>query len=159
MRLEALFLTTEGREEVRDLLFNFDGRITRANWWLAGLAQINLGFVVMLIFGLFGWLPSLAFCFLLIGYILILNVSIAVGRKRLHDRDKSAWRLLIFYGGPTVLEAVRWWTGRSGGALDFLSLVLFAWAIVELGFLRGVAGPNKYGPDPLAPSSQHAAST
>jgi len=29
------------------------------------------------------------------------------------------------------------------------SLALWVWAIVELGFLRGTKGPNRYGPDPL----------
>jgi uncharacterized membrane protein YhaH (DUF805 family) len=30
------------------------------------------------------------------------------------------------------------------------SLAISIWAFVELGCLRGTAGPNKYGPDPLA---------
>jgi uncharacterized membrane protein YhaH (DUF805 family) len=28
-------------------------------------------------------------------------------------------------------------------------LALAVWGIVELGFLRGTAGPNQFGPDPL----------
>ena len=32
-----------------------------------------------------------------------------------------------------------------------MSFAITVWAIVELGFLRGTLGPNRYGPDPLAP--------
>ena len=37
--------------------------------------------------------------------IVILISSIAVGAKRLHDRNKSAWYLLLFYFVPGVLAA------------------------------------------------------
>lgn len=30
------------------------------------------------------------------------------------------------------------------------SLAISIWALVELGFLRGTVGANRYGPDPLA---------
>jgi uncharacterized membrane protein YhaH (DUF805 family) len=30
-----------------------------------------------------------------------------------------------------------------------VSFAITIWAIVELGFLRGTIGPNRYGPDPL----------
>ncbi len=40
--------------------------------------------------------------------------------------------------------------GRSGNFAWLLFVpVLFLWPIVELLFLRGTVGPNKYGPDPL----------
>jgi uncharacterized membrane protein YhaH (DUF805 family) len=72
-----------------------------------------------------------------------------VGIKRLHDRDKSGWWLLVFYVLPGVLNTI----GESLAAGWIFSLASFAvsiWALVELGFLRGTAGPNRYGPDPLA---------
>jgi uncharacterized membrane protein YhaH (DUF805 family) len=38
----------------------------------------------------------------------------------------------------------------AGGLIFSLaSLAVSLWALVELGFLRGTAGPNRYGPDPL----------
>ena len=50
----------------------------------------------------------------------------AIAVKRLHDRNKSArWLILLFV--PIV------------GAL---------WMLVELGFLRGTRGINKWGDDP-----------
>jgi uncharacterized membrane protein YhaH (DUF805 family) len=28
--------------------------------------------------------------------------------------------------------------------------VLMLWLVIEIGFLKGTQGPNRYGPDPLA---------
>jgi uncharacterized membrane protein YhaH (DUF805 family) len=53
--------------------------------------------------------------------------SLAVQAKRWHDRDKSAFWLLI----------------------NFIPFVGPIWAIIENGFLPGTHGPNRYGPDPL----------
>ena len=79
--------------------------------------------------------------------------------RRLHDRDKSAWFLILFFGVPSVLQAIRRHDGGaftlylfSGGFSSFLDIVCLAisiWMIVELGCLRGSVGANRYGPDPL----------
>ncbi|WP_456618345.1 MULTISPECIES: DUF805 domain-containing protein [unclassified Bradyrhizobium] len=79
--------------------------------------------------------------------------AIAVGRKRLHDRNKSGWWLLLFYLGPAVCHYV----GQMSDLdviLDAASFGLTAWAIVELGVLPGTVGSNKYGPDPRDPHVQ-----
>jgi uncharacterized membrane protein YhaH (DUF805 family) len=76
--------------------------------------------------------------------------------RRLHDRGKSAWWLVMFYLAPGVLgqfaEAV-WIGGAAGMVLHYmLALSAFAltiWGFVEIGCLRGTAGANAYGPDPL----------
>jgi uncharacterized membrane protein YhaH (DUF805 family) len=39
----------------------------------------------------------------------------------------------------------------GGIILHLVSFAITIWAIVELGFLRGTIGPNRYGPDPLPP--------
>lgn len=56
--------------------------------------------------------------------------SIAIGVRRLHDTDHSGWWLLIVFI-PLV------------GAL-----VLLYWFVI-----RGTAGTNRFGSDPLGPSS------
>jgi uncharacterized membrane protein YhaH (DUF805 family) len=33
--------------------------------------------------------------------------------------------------------------------LDVIIAVIFLWFLVELGFLKGTQGRNRYGPDPL----------
>ena len=75
----------------------------------------------------------------------------AVGIKRLHDRDKSGWWLAAFYLVPPLLDGVGRTTGLSA-IFGLASIAVSIWAIVELGFLRGATGPNQYGPDPLAVS-------
>jgi uncharacterized membrane protein YhaH (DUF805 family) len=74
--------------------------------------------------------------------------GVMIGIKRLHDRDKSGWWLLVFFLLPAVLSGL----GTTIGFAILFSLASLAvsiWGVVELGFLRGSAGPNQYGPDPL----------
>ncbi len=51
----------------------------------------------------------------------------AINVKRWHDRDKSAWWLLI----------------------ELIPLIGSIWAFIELGCLKGIYGKNRFGPDPL----------
>jgi len=37
-----------------------------------------------------------------------------------------------------------------------LGLLLWIWALVELGFMKGTQGPNRYGPDPRGASQADA---
>jgi uncharacterized membrane protein YhaH (DUF805 family) len=60
--------------------------------------------------------------------LLILWPSICIYAKRWHDRDKSGWWSLIM----------------------FIPIIGGIWLLVELGFLRGTDGPNRFGPDPTA---------
>lgn len=74
--------------------------------------------------------------------------------KRLHDRNKSGWWIVPFYIAPPLLQ-------RLWDLLDnpYLALVVSAlafglsvWCFVELFCLSGARGPNRFGPDPLAPA-------
>jgi uncharacterized membrane protein YhaH (DUF805 family) len=77
--------------------------------------------------------------------------AFAVGVKRLHDRDKSGWWVLLFLLAPSVLGSIANTSEQPlvGFVLGLASFVISIWALVELGFLRGTVGPNRYGPDPL----------
>ncbi len=59
--------------------------------------------------------------------LLMLWPALAVGIKRSHDRNRSAWFLLI----------------------GFIPIVGAIWLLVELAFLRGTVGANRFGPDPV----------
>ena len=83
--------------------------------------------------------------------ILCIYVGVAISAKRLHDRDKSAWWLLLYYLVPGVLN------GLAQDSYEGMNLVLnlighgiSLWALIDLGFLRGTPGDNQYGSDPLA---------
>jgi uncharacterized membrane protein YhaH (DUF805 family) len=134
------------------LLFSFRGRINRAIYWLTTLALlailIALAFVAIMSGG-FGALIVL----LLISYIPLLWIGLAIGAKRLHDPDKSAWWLLVFYVLPSVLQGIAEQAGGIGFVFNLAGAAIAIWGIVELGFLRGTDGPNQYGPDPLQPAA------
>ena len=84
--------------------------------------------------------------------------SLALAAKRLHDRDKSAWWLLLFYLVPAVLDATAQALGEATGALvlTLLGAAISIWAMIELGFLKGTQGPNRFGPDPLGATQADA---
>jgi uncharacterized membrane protein YhaH (DUF805 family) len=92
-----------------------------------------------------------AFFVYLCADLLVLFAGFAVSIKRLHDRDKSAWWLLLFYLVPAILQAIAYDSGaiEVRVILGLACFFIFICCLVELGFLRGTAGPNFYGPDRL----------
>ena len=142
------------------LLFGFQGRINRGKYWLAALIYFIIGLVMATI----GYFAEEAPAFQILNAVVSIGVlisSIAVGIKRLHDRDKSGWWLLLFYLVPSLLwgiGAVVFFYGVGaeaaggmigGGVLFALGFTVLIWAFIELGCLRGTLGPNRFGPDPL----------
>jgi uncharacterized membrane protein YhaH (DUF805 family) len=137
-----------GTGSLLNVWFGFSGRLNRAKYWL--VVVVNL--VVLIVLGVAGYVADTSLIWgILVLAVLVLAVSgLAIGVKRLHDREKSAWWLLLFYLGPSVLSAVGGLFGDAGAILFGLaSLALSIWTLVELGCLRGTDGPNRYGPDPL----------
>jgi uncharacterized membrane protein YhaH (DUF805 family) len=129
---------------MQGLLFSFDGRVNRAKFWLVVIAT---DIVLFVLFGILaavtgvsmdmpadGSMPSFGGAGLvggLIGLLLVVLavwIGLAMGVKRYHDRNKSGWWVLI-----ALVPVI-------GGL----------WYLIECGFLRGTAGPNQYGADPLA---------
>ena len=122
-----------------NLLFGFQGRTNRAKFWLVALALLVIEAIVLGVIGgqaamsddpqqALASLGPVAGIVLVIFGLAVTWITIAVGIKRFHDRNKSGvWVLIIFV--PVI-----------GGL----------WYLIECGFLRGTPGPNNYGPDPLA---------
>ena len=178
-------------------LFGFSGRINRAKQWAILLVGLTFEFLVVVAFSLIvgfatvgGWFDQhmslktilalrqvqafgLTLCVL---YLLMLFISVAVGTKRLHDRDKSAWWLLLYYLLPLILSVPTFGqviyvtqhldafvkAAQAGAAEPMLqtplstiasgaSSIISLIAFVELFCLPGTSGDNRYGPDPLAP--------
>jgi uncharacterized membrane protein YhaH (DUF805 family) len=123
---------------MQSLLFSFQGRINRAKFWLV---HVVMWVVVLVVFGAIlgsaavssdpqAALQSVGVVgglILLVVYILALWIGLAIAAKRWHDRNKSAWWILIVFV-PAV-----------GGL----------WYLIECGFLKGTTGANKFGSDPL----------
>jgi uncharacterized membrane protein YhaH (DUF805 family) len=68
--------------------------------------------------------------------------------------------LVTFYLVPGMLghfAKTPWLAGATGtapqGILALASFALSIWGFVEIGCLPGTAGPNRYGPNPVAKSS------
>jgi len=138
------------------LLFSFQGRLNRKPYWTV-VITVTVVFILLLLLALaalreYGleFLP-VTIAILVLLYIPLIWIGLALGAKRLHDRDKSAWWLLVFYALPTILSTA---ADRMEEAEFFLlhavSFGISVWAFVELGCLRGTVGPNRYGPDPLS---------
>ena len=140
------------------LLFSFQGRLNRKPYWMTIIAITVIVLVVLLIALAMARehrfeFAGVTMAVLVILYIPLVWIGLAIGAKRLHDRDKSAWWLVVFYAIPAILSAAADQTEDS--TLVILHLISFAitvWAFVELGCLRGTIGPNRYGPDPLSPA-------
>jgi len=136
------------------LLFSFQGRINRAKYWLAILIYFIIGIVI----GIVGFLSgrNLGFqIFHVVVEIVFFISGLAVGAKRLHDHEKSAWWLLLFNFAPAafiIFGVVIGISSRSWAAMGIFGLAALAigiWSFVLLGCLRGTVGPNDYGADPV----------
>ncbi len=150
-----------------ELLFGFRGRVGRGGFWLAaaiwfGVLALAVGIVLSK--GTY----AAAVGAMILAYLPVLVSAVAVGMKRLHDRDKSAWWLLPFYGAPLATPTLVALVTDLGGAgiagvamalsaFGYAALAVALWATVELGMLRGTVGANRHGPDPVAPRPESAA--
>ncbi len=111
----------------------FNGRSSRSEYWWWALF-VAIGYFALLVLAGFGVNPKSGmnpiFVVPLVLWILALIVpALAISVRRLHDRDKSGWWLLISFI-PIV--------GGIG------SIILLIW---YLG--RGTEGPNRFGDNPL----------
>jgi uncharacterized membrane protein YhaH (DUF805 family) len=137
----------------KHFLFSFNGRINRAKYWLSVVLNIVVLLVAAWVVGQIietGSDPILLLVIVLGVYLLVIYVSVAIGVKRLHDRNKSGWWLLFYYLAPSSLGAAAQTDEQSSAVVLYLAASgIWLWALIELGCLRGTIGPNRYGPDPL----------
>jgi uncharacterized membrane protein YhaH (DUF805 family) len=139
------------------LLFSFQGRLNRKPFLITNIAiGVITTPLILLALGMAGELaPVMAgeppsTLFNLACAIPTILFGLAIGAKRLHDRDKSAWWLVVLYAIPQILStASNWMEGVGFFILSLINMAIIVWAFVELVCLRGTPGPNRYGPDPL----------
>ena len=140
-----------------NLFISPSGRINRAKFWIVVLSCVVFFIAVIGVTMAVSSSLDTMFRTALIAYIPMIYVGVVSAIKRLHDRNKTGWWVVLFYGAPLVLPLVA--AVLPGGAetsvglllLQLVSLIISIWALVELGCLKGTIGQNKYGPDPLAP--------
>lgn len=120
-----------------ELFLSMNGRIGRGKFWLGVLGIMAAVFVLSFLLGLLGMMsvdengmPVGAGYWIAILVMMAITIwpSICIYGKRFHDRDKSAWWMLI----------------------GLIPIIGGIWLLVECGLLQGTDGPNRFGPDPLA---------
>lgn len=108
------------------MLFSLEGRISRRRFWLWGVgALFAIGIVLQ---GLLGVARVRAGVAEHVVNVLMLWPAVAISAKRWHDRDQSAWWVLV-----ALVPVVGW-----------------IWLLVANGGLAGTPGHNRYGPPPRA---------
>jgi uncharacterized membrane protein YhaH (DUF805 family) len=128
----------EGETSMANLLFSPQGRVNRAKFWLVALGIFVIEVVLFAVLGggavmsgdperALDALGPIAGIVIFVFGVIATWVSIVVGMKRFHDRNKSGWWILII----------------------FVPVIGGLWYLIECGFLKGTSGPNNYGPDPL----------
>ena len=77
----------------------------------------------------------------------------AASIKRLHDRNKSGWWIVPFIVATGLYGQFGDRLGGSYAAvvIGLAVFIAFMWGFVEMCCLTGTRGPNRFGPDPLAP--------
>lgn len=114
-----------------EMLFSFKGRIGRLTYW--GLCFALLGIELLGLYTFYildiitsssqNGLRDLVFLLFLVFICLIFWSLLAITVKRWHDRNKSGW--WIFIGLIPIIGAL--------------------WTTIELGFLKGTEGENRFG--------------
>ena len=120
------------------LLFGFQGRVGRTEWWLVRLGVLFLAFFIFMVemmiiegvAGRDGIVPSTPTGILSIVtfyalFLIVVWVNLAIGVKRWHDRGKSGF--WIFLGLVPLIGPI--------------------WTLIECGFLPGTEERNKYDID------------
>ena len=129
--------------DYKNLLLSCKGRIPRSVYWLNYYIPFAILYVVLVFvdiglgtkvavdpsMGTAGGVGIISAVFSL----LMIYPSIAVTIKRIHDRGRTGWFMLVM----------------------FIPLVQL-WPLIEVLFLKGTTGSNKYGDDPLQASDVQA---
>lgn len=113
--------------DYKQFYLSAQGRVNRKQLWLyLVLPAVVVSLILSLIDAAIGTVDPESGLGLLSGLwsLIILIPAILIYIKRFHDRDKSGWWVLI----------------------GLIPIIGALWLLIELGFLKGTDGPNRYGP-------------
>ncbi|MBM3545181.1 MAG: DUF805 domain-containing protein [Alphaproteobacteria bacterium] len=166
--------------DLKHLLFSFSGRIGRQYWWLTSLAVAFISGMANAVIevaaktsghGAFDpeaqeFVPSWPYIVGILALGLVnVWISYAVAAKRLHDRDRTGWWAIVpwlvmipgiaaMVGASSLPEDLSTLMFAVGAGIALVAIAMGIWLLIELGFLKGTAGPNRFGPDPLPPKPE-----
>jgi uncharacterized membrane protein YhaH (DUF805 family) len=146
-------------------LFSLEGRTTRTGFCLVYIAYEII--VTALYFALNAERAEILLAVASAGFLVVVLSAV----RRIHDRNRNAYWLLIFFGPGSVLTAVTLYLidagidlregtaamvlfGLAFGSAALFATLLLCWGAVELAFLKGTSGPNRFGPDPIAKAAE-----
>jgi uncharacterized membrane protein YhaH (DUF805 family) len=116
-------------EHLKYLFFSPRGRINRKRYWLGAILLIVV-YLVPFAFLLLLSPDNLSLPFFLLFFIfwaLYMYMILMLALKRLHDRNRHGAFIILL-----------------------LIPIINLWPTIEILFLRGASGENRYGPDPLS---------
>jgi uncharacterized membrane protein YhaH (DUF805 family) len=88
----------------------------------------------------------------LVWIVTIVGGLVSTGVRRLHDRGKSGWWLILYYFAPDrLLTETSFWHGPAL-IIPIAAGAVLIWGFVDLGVLRGDPADNAFGPNPLSKS-------
>lgn len=137
------------------------GRISRLGYWRwqLSLNLVGVAIWIAMVFFAMGGVTWAAFGLLaLLAAVAYAAVGVVV--RRLHDRGKSGWWLLLFQGAPMLCGAVPMILDTQaepdaaavfmvvGLVTVLIGLCVTIWGFIEIGLRRGQPGDNRFGPQP-----------
>ena len=143
--------------------FSPSGRISRSQYWLGYVVPVvAISIVLSAISGIaratgnYGTAGLFEFIHLIFG-LLAFWPGFAVLIKRMHDRDKSGWLVLLPVAASLLVVVVALpgaaigstAAGILAGIMAVALVGMAIWFFTEFGCMRGTIGPNRYGPDPV----------
>jgi uncharacterized membrane protein YhaH (DUF805 family) len=144
-----------------NLLLGFEGRISRMQFWIGMLITAAIELILMFVFDVPYFPAELKPASVRLIEFAIQLVTIyptaAIVVKRLHDRNQPGF-YSIWLLGLIMLVAFTNLFGltddpKNPNWLDWIlglcTIVIGLAFLFELGFRRGTAGENRFGPDPL----------
>ena len=114
---------------LKSLLFSFQGRINRLQYWVVTITLIVIGATSQMgnTYGPDNPMTVVPALLSLIGFVVVLWINLAVQVKRWHDLDKSVFWALI----------------------NLVPVIGSIWVIITCGFFSGTAGNNHFGSKPI----------
>ena len=109
------------------LLFSWRGRTSLEGFWLGLTFALLLPATIIIVPLPERWVLAIPYVLLVvIAAAASVWISLVAQVKRWHDRNKSAWMILV----------------------NIIPVIGSSWMLIELGFIKGTIGPNRYGEAP-----------
>jgi len=136
---------------------DFTGRAPRAEYWWYALALMIVTILLMVVESILGIKGMVLHAYGPLTALLVLATivpGLAVGARRLHDTNRSAWWLLLM--APYLISAALAMRSISAGSMVGLGVAglvgilgfIGCIAFLVLMVLPGTPGDNRYGPNP-----------